>query len=234
MKTLRMFIFFVAIALFALPVNSLAQGTDWVLYDDFSSGAIDPAKWGTDSGGAPTLVDGQARLECPAGVRKIDLFFANPTEIAAIRAKVTIESATEDVRAGIVGFLGNLGENPIWFGNELRPYKSDGASWACGLSVLTPSPDYDWLGDIYWGYATYPGIAVGQSYVVTFYADRAAPLFSVDGQGSMARTLATPLTESTEPSLALRARNYTTSSGEYTGSVTVLFDDVYVIYRTGE
>ncbi len=224
----------VILATFLLTLAIPAQAQEWVLYDDFSSGAIDPAKWSADSGGATTVVDGQVRLECPVGVRKVDLTFTNPAEIAAIRATVTIESAAEDVRAAVNGFIGMLGENPVWFSNELRPIRSDGPSTRYSLDLLTPAPDNAWIGSFVSSSANYPGIVIGQPYVLTFYADLVAPQFSVDGQGSLTRTLATPFTEPTDPWMALRARNYTNSAGEYIGSVTALFDDVYVIYKTTE
>jgi hypothetical protein len=99
------------LAIILFPINTLAGGKGWKLYDNFNSGIIDSQLWSIDDSSASISVEtGMVKFEHNLGKPNDSswlIFNKNPQKIKAIRAKVKIVTDTlGDPRARIGGYIG--------------------------------------------------------------------------------------------------------------------------------
>jgi len=111
------------------PMTSFAE---WVLYDNFNSGVINPNKWDQDISGLadPIVVEnGAAKFVQDLGIINDSSwlgFKKSPEKIKAVRARVKIASNQINVFCRIGGYIGEDEDgNPLWSQIRLRSYKND-------------------------------------------------------------------------------------------------------------
>ena len=105
------------ISLFVIGIITLFTAgayAEWVLYDNFDSEEINLNKWDIDDSSADIFIeDGRVKFEHgdgTAGDSSWLIFKKCPETIVGIRATVTVESTSGDVRARVGGPLGTVGE----------------------------------------------------------------------------------------------------------------------------
>ncbi len=110
----------------------LASFAEWVLYDNFNSGEINPNKWTQDISGltGPIVVEnGAAKFIQDKGIINDSswlLFKKSPEKIKAIRARVKIASNETNVLCRIGGYMGEDDDgNPLWNQIRLRTYQNE-------------------------------------------------------------------------------------------------------------
>lgn len=111
------------------PMTSFAE---WVLYDNFNSGVINPNKWEQDTSGlADPIVVENGKAKFVQDLEKINDsswlgFKKSPEKIKAVRARVKIASNQINVFCRIGGYIGEDEDgNPLWSQIRLRSYKND-------------------------------------------------------------------------------------------------------------
>ncbi len=225
----RIFSLLVVLALATTP----AAAADWLLYDDFESGGLSPVLWReTIDNGSVEVIDGRLRVVHPPGLANSlnGLTFALwPEYIKGIKATMTMDSATGDLRGRIHGWLGMVGDHPVKEALQLRPNPNRNYIHAW----MGEFEDHEvWLIDLFWAYFKSPLNLMGQPYTVTIYFDDEFIRWSVEGLGTIQfheenEINITPLEgEEYKTDKFIGAKGY---SAEAEGVVYV--DDVYVQFE---
>ncbi len=127
------------------------SAADWELYDDFSSGILDPQKWNNSSSVSTITVENQrVKIVHFAGYPNQSgylVLLQDPGNILGIKADITISSCAGDVRTRIAGHAGAIGENHIWSAVQLQP-GSERIYSSCAIEG--PPPDYVWIKDLHY------------------------------------------------------------------------------------
>lgn len=131
-----------------LPTGAFAG---WQLYDDFSTGVIDPEKWNIDDSSATISVEnGEVKFVHEGGYPSDSswLFIKNPEQYKAIMATIRIASASGDLRARVGGHVAkDVNGNLIWQATDMR---AGDAMISAGLTALEPGT-YNFKYDLFWG-----------------------------------------------------------------------------------
>jgi len=215
---------FISIAVLLFGFTAHAQ-TNWQLYDDFNSGSIDTKKWEIDTtNGSITVDNGRAKIVHQAGQagNYSGLYILkNPKTIIGLKATITVESWTGDVRARITTFIGKIGDDYVYTSHEIRP---DPGYIQSALPVLGPAPDYEYKHDYFFGHYKKPLVFLGLPFTLSMVLSRDQASYVVDGQGGLEFSFPNRLAPSDDLWWGISARS---SSGDGTG--TVYFDDVYIL-----
>jgi len=160
---------FFSAVIFALIFITTAHGQmgagsrSWKLYDDFSSGLIDPTKWSVDQSSATiTVENGMAKFVHLAGLANDPSWLKiiqNPHKITGIKATVIFDSCTDpnkDVRARLGSWVGTDQENPdtvVFSQFAIEPYHNGGDSQRIygAAQLLDTANSNAYLGQPFWG-----------------------------------------------------------------------------------
>jgi hypothetical protein len=205
----------------------LVQDGNWILYDDFSSGSIDPAKWSIDDSSATiTIENGEAKFVHQAGNPNDSswLSFVEPGRILAVKAKIRVGTCGGDVRARIGGnILDDSSGDIVWHALQLE----DGRDRIYQYIEVEESGTYSTLHEVQYAEFETPIQVSGN----TFYASVVFGLpflqSTVDGYG----TLMYKPEDFTSNSVNAPFMGIGTRSTNGDGPCTAYFDDVYVIYK---
>ncbi len=214
---------FVFTLILCSPMLSLAVG--WELYDDFSSGSLDPLKWDNKSQVSTiTIENQQVKIVHQAGNPNQSGYLQmvqSPENILGIRAAITITSCIGDVRTRIVGYGGKIDENQIWSALQLQP-GSDRIYSSTGLEG--PPPDHTWITDLHYAAFKQPLSLIGNTYTssMIFASDRVT--YEIEGLGAVAWKYPAGVYSTTNSWKAIGTRS---TNGD--GPCTVYVDDVYVM-----
>lgn len=214
----------VIILLLGNPMFSFAA--NWELYDDFSSGTIDPQKWHNQSTSVLTVtVENQrARFIHKIGYPNQSAWLRmvqNPENILGIKAAITIESCTGDVRTRIGGHGGVIGANHIYSSIQLQPGQERIFS---SSGIEGPSPNYTWFYDLHYGQFQRPLNLISNSYVASMIFSNDGITYEIAGLGKIAYRYTTAVDPATSTWRAIGTRS---NNGD--GPCTVYVDDVYVL-----
>ena len=217
-----------------LTVTALAESTvhaGWVLYDNFSSGVINPAKWDVDSSSANITIENQKvkfvhKQGFPNDSSKLLFKISQP--ILGIRAKVYVVSAAGDLRARIGSYIGKTGKNEdVWQQIAVRQqYKN-----ICGS--VDAEDASGWLYDFFYTgfYNPNPTITPGNPILKKWFtmsvdfSNLPKITYSVTRQGTSTFKLPVQLLTRTDPLYY----QIGTKSSDGSGFGTVYFDDVYIL-----
>ncbi len=160
----------VLVMLWAIPAYS--QTYQWVKYDDFSSGVINPDKWTVDSSSAIITVedigDGNMAVKFAhqpgyPGDSSWLYIKKNPVNVWGIKAKARIQNcqfvdANKSMRARIAGYIGLSQDKTkyIWGQLVIDPFRNDTENnpriysniQVCNGECIGSD---SWLGDIFFG-----------------------------------------------------------------------------------
>lgn len=211
-----------------------AWAEDWTLYDNFESGSIDPALWTvTTENGTVEIENGQLKVTHPAGISAVlnGLNFArDPEKILAVKFTVTMASVTNDLRARLHGWVGQVEGRPIKGAIQSRPNPNRNYHHVWLGEFSDPET---WVIDLFWAYFRSPVQIIGQAYTQSMRFDPEDIRWSIDGLGEIQYNDTTggkveSLTDLTyTQDKFLGTRSYGTDS-----EGVVYFDDVYVIWST--
>ncbi|MBT8367113.1 MAG: hypothetical protein KJP23_20670 [Deltaproteobacteria bacterium] len=212
------------IALLLSGFTAYAQ-TNWQLYDDFNSGQIDPNKWEIDDSSATiTVENGRAKFEHQSGFANDSsylLLIKNAKTIIGIKATVTVESCSGDVRARMASFIGKIGDDYVYTAHEIR---ADRDYISSSLPVLGPAPDYEYKYNYFWGYFKRPLDYTGTPFTMSMVLTKDHAEYGVEGQGELEFSFPNILSPTDDFFKGIGTRSI---SGN--GTCTVYFDDVYIL-----
>ncbi len=212
--------------LVVLALSPATAMAGWVLYDDFSSGAVDPARWQIKTtGGTISVVNGKAKLTLTnPGPRNAYMYFTDDVQsIKGVKLKVKIVKASGDLRARIGGYAAMTPQgHPVWQGIQLNPQISTISS---GVSVDDVS-DGSWLYDLFRTTFKNPAVLIGKWLTISSqYPNSNKYIFSATGQGTCTFVLSKgTLVDGSIMDLHIGLR-----SMDGTGTGIVYFDSVYVL-----
>jgi hypothetical protein len=204
--------------------TSTASYADWELYDDFSSGSIDAQRWQIDDSSASISIEGgRAKfVHQPGHANDSSWLFLiqNPENITGMKATVTVQSCTGDVRARMTVYAGRIGENHIYSSIQFR---SDDKRIYTIAGLEGPPPDYTYVYDMAYNHFYQPTDIIGHSFIITmmFYGDRIE--YEVDGLGKIIYRYEEEVSSASD-----FFRRIGTRSTQGQGPCTVYFDDVFV------
>jgi len=222
----RALVLVIAMSLIILPGTSFAA---WVLYDNFNSGTINPAKWNIDNSSATiTVENGRVKFNHRTGTDGDSswLYIKNPGSVKGVRVDMLIMSFQgQDPRARIGSIPGyaNNGNLRLWQSCEARP----GRRYLSG-GVSVNDADWNWLRDLVWHLQKQPIQLIGKQQTISATTNLSAKTFSfvVKGNG-------TNIFQSHENLSAYTNSNpfwgIGTRTSEAAGSIVVYFDNVYVL-----
>ena len=223
---MKISIVFTCIALLLFGFTAYAQ-TNWQLYDDFNSGQIDSSKWDIDDSSATiTVENGRAKFMHKSGFPNDSSYLfliKNPKTIAGIKATITVESCSGDVRARMASFVGKIGDDNVYTSHEIR------ADWdyiSSSLPVLGPAPDYEYKYDYFWAHFEKPLDYAGKAFTMSMVLTREHAKYGVEEQGELEFSFPNPLSLTDNFFKGIGTRS---SSGN--GTCTAYFDDVYVLRK---
>lgn len=208
-------------------VSPLEENGGWVLYDDFSSGSIDPAKWNTDESSATIAVEnGEARFTHQSGFPNDSswLMFTNPDKILAVKAAIRVGTCAGDVRGRIGGnILDDASGNIVWQALQIQ----DGSDRIYQWIEADEPGTYNLVNEISYAEFETPITISGN----TFYCSVVFALpylqSTVDGYGTVMYKPEGFVSESANP--AFMGIGTRSTNGD--GPCSIYFDDVYVIYK---
>ena len=214
---------FACIAVLLYGFTAYAQ-SDWQLYDNFNSGQIDPAKWEKDDSSATITVEsGRAKFEHLsgfAGDSSYLLLIKNPKSIIGVKATITVQTCSGDVRSRMASFIGRIGDDYVYSAHEIR---ADRDYISSSLPRLGPAPDYEYKGDYFWGYFKNPLNYIGLPFTMSMVLYRDHAEYEVEGQGAIEFSFPETLMPTDD-----HFKGIGTRSNSGVGTCTVYFDDVYV------
>jgi hypothetical protein len=215
----------IAMLLFIIP--GYAQ-TDWQLYDDFSSGQIDPKKWEIDDSSATiTVENGRAKFmhqEGHANDSSYLLMTQMLRTLKGVKATIEIESCSGDVRARMTSFIGKMGDDYVYTAHEIR---ADRDYISSSLSILGPEPDYQYKKDFYWGHFKRPNVYIGSPFTLSIILSRKQATYAVEGQGELEFTFPNTISPTDDFFKGIGTRS---PSGD--GTCIVYFDDIYILRQS--
>jgi hypothetical protein len=230
----KLFVFFIMVTAYFSLVGNTAFS--WELYDDFSSGTLDPVLWNVDEPNlnvsSVAVVDGKLRIKLRPivsddGESVYDfarVYFAkNPETIKAIKVKVLVEKCTEDARARLrverfkesidayfyqaVNFFGGNNVIEVW-AEKWHILDDDDLYWWTSLPFHNPTD------------------VIGNNFTAIIKLHHNIFDASIIGLGQVLyKPYDVDMTPESEQRITLDVRS---SSG--TGEVVVFYDDVYVEY----
>lgn len=231
-----------------LPVNVCAQ-EDFVLYDDFSSGNIDPELWDIDNTSAAiTVENGEAKFVHDTWIPGDSswLIFKNPQCIMAAKVSVRFEDKCDGVvRARLGCDLGWFTEN-LWIWQQIQIINQSSQynkkaqfqlieSWTGPYDIYAP---YEDRGEWFYSNFQYPLEVVNKTFVIGAYFDyfdTGINTFFVDGLGES--TFKPPHTIQPHAVenywVSIGTRNNWKAKNKNERYCTVYFDNVWVIWEEG-
>ena len=220
---MRIWMIFIYVAAILMGTTIYA-GAAWQLYDDFNSGSIDTQKWEIDDSSATiTVENGRAKFVHQsehAGDSSYLLLIENPKTITGIKATLTVESCSGDVRARMASFIGKIGADYIYSAHEIR---ADRNYITSSLPLLGPAPDYQYKYDYFWGNFKNPLNYIGLPFTMSMVLHRDHAEYGVEGQGAIELSFPVTLAPTDD-----HFKGIGTRSNSGVGTCTVYFDDVYI------
>jgi hypothetical protein len=211
-----------------LPLNGFA-GSEWVLYDNFNSGSINPDLWDVDESSATiTVENGRAKFVHDVSIPNDSswlIFNKDPEKIEEIKAKVwVVQDPGGDPRARIAGWLGEDEEgNLIWNYIQVRP---ESERVDCGAVALGDPPDFEFVYDLFFALFKGPIEILNERFKLTLEFDRSELDYEESDLGEIEHDLEDRLEPTDEVFKGIGTRNTVSATGEF----IVYFDDVYVRY----
>ena len=213
----------IAVLLFGFTANAQSN---WQKYDDFNSGQIDPAQWDIDDTSATNTVEGgRAKFEHLsgfAGDSSYLLLVKNPKSIIGLKATITVQACSGDVRPRMASFIGKNGDDYVY--SSSHEIRADRDYISLSLPRLGPAPDYVYKIDYFWGHFKRPLAYTGVPFIMSMVLSRDHALYGVEGQGEIAFYFPDKLAPTDDFFKGIGTRS---NSG--IGTCTVYFDDVYVL-----
>jgi hypothetical protein len=222
-------LFIIVISLILSLSSTVKAG--WQLYDDFNSGTtIDTQKWHVDNSSATiSIVSGEAKFVHNSGFPNDSSWLSiidNPQNVTGIRTKIRVQSCTGDVYGRAGGWVGKIGENPLW--SDIRA-QSDKGYIAFFVDLNTPDPNYDFIYSLFWVafHANWdnPIDIIGKTYTLEWVYTPIAITGKTDSDGEIVFKYPETVLPYGDSFKAIGTRS---SAGN--GPCTIYFDDVYV-YR---
>ena len=211
-----------------LAAEPARLGGGWTLYDDFSSGTIDPARWMVDDSSAVISVEnGEAKFVHQAGNPNDSswLQFPEPGKIKAIKADIRVGPCSGDVRARVAGtsFSDDQG-NYIRHHIQLRNDRSLIDYWIGAVDPASESVRYDLY---HTNFKSPIAISGGGAYTVHTNFDPTDTMAGVEGVGQVAFKSA-DIFRAAEAYLLSEGLGTRSNNGD--GPCTVYIDNVHVRY----
>jgi len=217
-------IIFTCIAVLLFGFTAYAQ-ENWQLYDDFNSGQIDLQKWEIDDSSATiTVENGRAKFVHEEG-HVLDGSYLLITQglktLKGIKATITVESCTGDVRARLASFTGKIGDDYVYSSHEIR---ADREYILSSLPVLGPAPDYVFKYAYFSGHYKNPLDFMGLPFTMWMVLSRDQANYGVEGQGEIEFSFPNKLSPTDD-----YFKGIGTMSAIGVGTCTAYFDDVYIL-----
>ena len=217
-------IVFTCIAGLLFGLTAYAQ-ENWQLYDDFNSGQIDEKKWEIDDSSATiTVENGRAKFVHKEGFANDSswLFVTqNLKTLKGIKATITVESCSGDVRARLGSFIGKIGDDYVFTQHQIRANRD---YISASLPILGPAPDYEYKHDYFWGQFKSPLEFIGVPFTMSMVLSRDHANYGVEGQGELEFSFPNRLSPTDD-----FFKGFGTRSSSGVGTCTVYFDDVYIL-----
>lgn len=217
-------IIFTCIAVLLFGFTAYAQ-ENWQLYDDFNSGQIDAKKWEIDDSSATiTVENGRAKFVHKEGFANDSswLFVTqNLKTLKGIKATITVESCSGDVRARLASFIGKIGDDYVFTQYRIR---ADQDYISASLPIIGPAPDYEYKHSYFYGHFKRPLEFIGVPFTMSMVLSRDQANYEVKGQGELEFSFPNKLSPTDDFFKGIGTRS---SSG--VGTCTVYFDDVYIL-----
>lgn len=227
-KYIPLLVVMVVIATLVLAVEGYAKGPKWILYDNFNSGEIDSNLWTIDSSSADiSIEEGRAKFVHIPGNPNDSAWLGikvSPQTVKGIKAKVTVESCTGDVRARIGGFIGMLENKFVWIHLGLEGGIASPRIFG-GLAKIWDPPYFLNSYELFYGQFMRPLSVIGNTFDLTMTFSENKAIYEVDDLGEIEHKLPenlSPLTYNYFMGIGTRSTN-----GD--GPCVVYFDDVYVL-----
>jgi hypothetical protein len=221
--------FLVVIAMVAtMIVFSVEAQADWILYDNFNSGYIDPNRWTIDASSAfISIKNGKAKFEHVQGYPNDSAWLGikkNPETVKGIKARVTVASCTGDVQARIGGFIGKWDDSYVF--DELTLQGSIASPRIYGnLAAIGDPPNYPFVHNLFYGEFIRPVEILYHTFTLTMTFSDEEVEYKVSGLGEIEHELPEDLSPTD-----IHFKGIGTRSPLGNGPCVVYFDDVY-IYR---
>ena len=217
-------IVFTGIAVLLFGFTAYAK-ENWQLYDDFNSGQIDPQKWEIDDSSATiTVENGRAKfvhIEGHANDSSWLLLTQSLKALKGIKATITVESCSGDVRARLASFIGKIGDDYVFTQHEIR---ADRDYISASQPILGPAPDYEYKHDYFFGHFKRPFVFTGAPLTMSMVLSRDQATYEVKGQGELEFSFPNKLSPTDDFFKGIGTRS---TSG--VGTCKVYFDDVYIL-----
>ena len=215
---------FLRLVLFSLlHVFVASVSANWQLYDDFNSGNLDPTKWSVESSsGSISVENGKAKFVHAIGHPNDSLyllFAQHGSAIMGIKATVTVESCTGDVRARIAGHLGFLEDHNLWTAIQLQPGETRIFNNIVLEHPQTNANPYD----LHFSNYQDPIDVIGRAFNLMMLFSNDKTIYEVEGLGKF-----TIRHHETIPSSDSNFRALGTRSTLGQGPCTVYYDNVYI------
>lgn len=215
-----------------LPAEGYAGGSKWILYDDFNSLGINDNLWNVyGNSGYIDTYEGRARFRHPYSDLPYNpamlLIKVAPDTVKGIKADVTIESCTGDVRARIAGYFGKFEDiDDCYFWNQLGLEGTSGTPRIFGgLEIDWPYPNFTNFYQLFYGQFMKPSLIIGRTFTITMTFSGQKVTYEVDGLGETEYKLP----ESVSPTAVdFNFKGIGTRSARG-GPCVVYFDNVYVL-----
>jgi hypothetical protein len=202
-----------------------AFAASWELYDDFSSETLDAEKWNNSSTVSTIIVENQrVKIIHQMGNPNVSGYLnliQNSENILGIKAAITIDSCTGDVRTRMVGYPAIMNGYDIFTAIQLQPGAERIYSY---IELEGPPPDYALIAQLHYGQFKRPVNIIGDTYNVSMIFSNNGMSYEVDGLGKIDYKYATSVTPSINYWRAIGTKS---SNGD--GPCTVYIDDVYVL-----
>jgi hypothetical protein len=243
----------VSVFLGVMIVNSAyAQVYQWMPYDNFNSGVIDPKKWDIDSSSATISIEnGKAKFVHNPGFPGDNAWLEirkGITNVWGIKATIQFESCTAlapdytDVRARVganIGVEAATPTNRIWATLGIEPYYNNNTYprlyGFIDVFNTIPSPD-ELIAYLFYGYfpreiGEIPDDVFGIPFTITEEWTAKSVRFTVANKGKTTYNYdktyrVKPITDATKAFIGIG-----TVSDIGLGTCTVYFDDVYVLRK---
>lgn len=213
-----------------LTAEGYAKGPEWILYDNFNFSVIDNNLWTIDSSSAYIFIEGgRAKFVHKPGYPNDSASLGikvNPETVKGIKAKVTVESCTGDVRVRIGGFIGKLEGKHVY--DQIGLEGSISIPRVFGvLSMVWDPPNFPNYLDLFYGQFVRPLDILGNTFDLTMTFSENKVTYEVDDLGEIEHKLPEDLSPLTLGDNYFKGIGTRSTNGD--GPCVVYFDDVYIL-----
>lgn len=200
------------------PCSLFAAG--WVLYDDFSSGALDDTKWKYGNPASTVSIENeQLKLEHKIGFPDQSgwVRVAQPENYKGIRATFRVESCTGDVRVRFGAQPGVTQNDILWTSFTIRTTTQ---------TIDTYTGYVNSLVDDQYAHFMKPQTIIGKTFTLSlFFPNNNEISYEVNDQGKITKKLETVFT----PNADFAFLGVGTKSTNGDGPCVAYVDDIYVL-----